>query len=333
MRDMRLSTLEHPDRLAGLQPAAACPLVDADELKHHLPDRHLLVEDDAGRIVARCSLWYRPQVRYDGDVPGFIGHYGAADGESAVMLLQGACDDLRHHGCSLAIGPLDGTTWRRYRFIIERGPDPPFFLEPDNPDSWPGHFRKAGFSHLAGYISSLNSDLVCHDPRQEELDRRMAELGVTVRPVNLAGFSGELESIYRLSLVSFAGNFLYSPISRNEFIAMYEKVRPLIRPELALVAEHEGSTVGFVFAIPDFCQQQRGEQLDRVVAKTIAILPDRRYRGLGRLLLNQVLKTAHDLGFRQAIHALMHESNRSVRMGLGDVRVIRRYALFGRRLG
>ena len=37
-----------------------------------------------------------------------------------------------------AVGPLDGSTWRRYRLVTERGVEPPFFMEPDNPDDWPG---------------------------------------------------------------------------------------------------------------------------------------------------------------------------------------------------
>ena len=51
--------------------------------------------------------------------------------------------------CTIAIGPVDGNTWQRYRLITEPGTEPPFFLEPDNPDAWPGQFTAAGFTPLA----------------------------------------------------------------------------------------------------------------------------------------------------------------------------------------
>ena len=43
----------------------------------------------------------------------------------------------------MAVGPMDGSTWRRYRFITERGAEPAFFLETYNPDVWPLNFTGA----------------------------------------------------------------------------------------------------------------------------------------------------------------------------------------------
>ena len=80
-------------------------------------------------------------------------------------MLSRACAALEAAGCATAIGPMDGTTWRRYRFMVDRGPEPAFFLEPDNPDDWPQHWRSAGFSILATYTSAANEDLAVEDPR------------------------------------------------------------------------------------------------------------------------------------------------------------------------
>ena len=90
------------------------------------------------------------------------------------------------------MAPIDGNTWNRYRLLTERGTEPVFFLEPDNPDDWPAHFRDNGFTPLANYYSALNEDLQRSDPRTGELMRRLAEQGIRLRSLDLHRFEEEL---------------------------------------------------------------------------------------------------------------------------------------------
>ena len=93
-----------------------------------------------------------------------------------------------------------------------------------------------------------------------------------------------------------------------------------------------GDLVGFLFAVPDMLQQKRGQTPDTIVIKTVAILPDARYRGLGRLLIVEMLRNAQALGYRQAISALMHCQNRSQVISRDCARPMREYSLFAREL-
>src|SRR5439155_18340435 len=129
---------------------------------------------------------------------GLLGHYGVRAGAAAAPLLALACDRLAAHGCTLAVGPMDGSTWQRYRLLTERGSEPAFFLEPDNPDDWPGHFTAAGFTALAHYYSALNADLEREDPRLAAVAGRLSAAGVTVRPLQLDRFDDELRGIFAL---------------------------------------------------------------------------------------------------------------------------------------
>jgi GNAT superfamily N-acetyltransferase len=69
-----------------------------------------------------------------------------------------------------------------------------------------------------------------------------------------------------------------------------------------------------------------------VVLKTIAVAPDYAGAGLGTLLMDRCHAAADALGYTRAIHALMHEDNRSLRVSRRYTRPMRRYALFGRSL-
>ena len=307
------------------------PAFDPALLRRHAPDEHqVCVEGD--RTVARCSLWWRRVPGLSGERLGAIGHFAATDEACGTRLLEEACRTLRARGCTLAVGPMDGNTWRRYRLITERGPEPAFLLEPDNPDEWPAYFRASGFQTLASYRSSVNDDLSHGDPRLDEVDARLARRGVRIRPVDAARFDEELRLAYAVSLESFRNNFLYTPLEESEFLEQNRPLQALIRPGLAWMALKGDDPVGFLFGLPDLARPERREPVTTYIVKTVAVLPRREYAGLGTLLMARTRLAARALGFGRAIHALMHEGNFSTNFSAGHVRTIRRYELFARNL-
>jgi GNAT superfamily N-acetyltransferase len=292
------------------------------------PDAHWAVEDDRA-IAARCSAWWRSLPRFEGQRVGFVGDYAAADPLAARRILRHACGRLRLEGCALAIGPIDGSTWQRYRFVTDRGTSPPFFLEPDNPAAWPASFEDEGFAVLATYRSAV-ADLE-RTTVAPTIDGAANE-HVTIRALNLQNVDGELRRLYHASIESFGGNLLYTPISEAEFVCLYQRVLPYVRPELVLLAEIGDQPVGFLFAIPDVLEAARtGTDTRTIVIKTLAVVPRCRGMGLGRQLFDRLNAVAAGLGFTRAIHALMHDGNVSQRIS-GDAHTIRRYALYAKAL-
>lgn len=302
------------------------------ELQQHSPDAHTAAANDAGEPAGRCSLWWRETPEVGGQRVGIVGHYAAQNGEAGRVLLDFACEQLAAQGCERAVGPMDGSTWRQYRLVTERGAEPPFFLEPDTPDAYLSHFQENGFAPCAQYSSAINTDLRQRDTRYERAEARREREGIHIRTLDIARIDEELRRIHALSLLSFRSNFLFAPISLPDFAALYTPLLPYVRPELVLLAERNNRLVGFLFAVPDCLQNQRGETCDTLVIKTIAVLPGREYAGLGHLLGVQCQLRAHDLGYRRAIHALMHDANNSRNLSGHYAQTMRRYALFSRPL-
>lgn len=289
-------------------------------------------------MTPHCAIYY------DGEIPtlpgerlGVIGQYEAPDAETGKATLDDACEQLAARGCTLAVGPMDGNTWRRYRFVTDSGDtrEPPFFLEPTNPPDYPAHWIAAGFTPLANYTSALADNLTQTDPRIGRIHDRLSEQGMTLRAVRVDYADDDLHAIYKLSLVSFRRNFLYTPLGEAEFKAQYQRVLPYVRPELTVMAHNsQGELAGFLFSVPDLNEAQRGgEAVRTVIVKTVAVLPGREWAGLGLLLVDSCHKAARAAGFTRAIHALMHESNASRNVsGAYSGRTIRRYTLYSRRL-
>ena len=307
--------------------------IDPGRFEQKRADVHLMAVDEHEGAAAECSLWWSQTPLLGHQRVGLIGHYRAANNSAAQALLTAACDRLRRGGCTCAVGPMDGSTWRRYRFVTDPGTEPAFFLEPQNPPEWPQQFLQTGFSPLATYFSALNADLAEQDPRLRDAENRLRTMGVVLRSAKADEARDVLRRMYRVACLAFRNSFLYTELSYDDFLCQYEKLLPLLRVELLMLAEQQTELVGFLFAVPDVLCQRRDTPMDTFIIKTVAILPRRELRGLGTLLVGQVQQIGRELGFRRCIGALMHERNTLVRnISANYGKPMRRYTLYAKDL-
>ncbi|RYD30445.1 MAG: N-acetyltransferase [Verrucomicrobiaceae bacterium] len=225
----------------------------------------------------------------------------------------------------------DGNTWRKHRFVIESNGRGPFLLEPRNPVEYPHLWEQAGFTILSRYSSSV-MPLDGGEVIPAAVKARLARSGVTVRKLDPARYDDELRIIHAISLASFSGNFLYTPLPEEGFLQSYRKVREHVDADFVRIAERDGVPCGFVFGIPDLEAAARGEK-PALIVKTLAVDPESRCAGLGSLLVVELHRTGQEKGYTEAIHALQHETNTSLKItGRHHGEVLRRYALFSRLL-
>lgn len=333
---MRVLAMNSSSDREALAKSSALPPFDAKQIEEQASDAHLCAVDGNGEVQAHCSLWWKQTPPLANNKVGAIGHYAAVDDDGAGELLHEAIARLRANGCTTAIGPMDGNTWRRYRFVTGNGsvqpPEHPFFMEPVNPPQWPAQFLCAGFSPVAEYYSALNSDLAWGEERIAPVEERFENLGITIRSAYGAELRIELKRIYAVSRIAFTRNFLYTELPEDAFLAQYTPLLARIEPALILLAERGPDLVGYLFAIPDFAQAARSSAIDTIIIKTVAIRPEPELRGLGTVLVARAQQVAHRLGFRRAIHALMHESNVSRNISRHYAETMRQYTLFSMEL-
>lgn len=315
-----------------LAETAGMPPFDASQIEGHNVDLHLCAVDESGKVRAQCSLWWNNVPPFQTHQVGVIGHYASHGDEPASALLQQALTTLRRHGCTIAIGPLDGNTWRHYRFVTDTGREEAFFLEPSNPPEWPLQFERAGFEPLAEYYSALNTNLTLEDERVAHHENRLAERGIVIRSATGGNLSEQLGRIYAVSRIAFSQNLLYTELPEEAFRAQYARILPYARPELVLLAERGTELAGYLFAIPDLAQVARGESIDTFLIKTVAILPQLELRGLGSVLVARAQQQGLQMGFRRCIHALMHKNSVSRNISGHYAATMRRYTLFSREL-
>jgi GNAT superfamily N-acetyltransferase len=329
---MKIVALHTSRERQTLADSVGLPPFSASQIDAHCADLHLCAVAESGEVQAHCSLWWKYAPPFGTHSVGVIGHYASVDDSPAADLLDEALNTLRRQGCTVAVGPMDGNTWRHYRFVTELGGEPPFFLEPANPPEWPLQFERAGFKPLAEYFSALNTNLALEDERIARHATRLAEHGVTIRTAEGENLNEQLGRIYAVSRIAFTQNFLYTELPEEAFRAQYARILPYARPELLLLAEQGTELAGYLFAIPDLAQAARGMPVDTFLIKTVAILPNADLRGLGSVLVARAQQQGSRLGFRRCIHALMHENNISRNISGHYAETMRRYTLYSREI-
>lgn len=295
-------------------------------------------------VVARWS----PELQdNDGRPIGMLGFFEAENDPEAVRtLLNTAVAWLREQSVGRVVGPMDGSTWARYRFNLGPHDAPSFLGEPINPPYYPALWEAAGFVACEEYYSKRVTDLRAAATKLERIGRRVHEQGYRFRTLRPERFEEELQIFYRLSCEIFTGNFLYRPIDWEVFLAMYMPLKPLINPRFVVFATApDGEEVGFLFAYPErrraVAAKQRWGKLGylwhsftrTINLKSLGVVTKHRRSGLGAALMHEGYEHAAKAGYRIGNLCLIRSDNPSGRLD-GEVgEVFRHYRLYERSAG
>lgn len=306
-------------------------------------------QDGAGlaRVVARLA----PELRDEAGKPlGMLGFFEAVDDERAAgELLLEALQWLRARGAGEILGPMDGDTWHRYRFNVGPFDRAPFLMEPYNKPCYPRLWERVGFVPLEGYHSRRVEDIAPVLAALEPEHERALAAGYRLRPLDSSRLRQELVLIRELSIRSFAGNYLYTELAEDEFLALYAGVEPLLDAELVWFAHApDDAPVAFVFAFADRFAAvaamkgkshllaklrflRRRGAADAVNVKTLGVLSEHRRARLSYALAYRVYRRARELGLAHANLCLIRDGNPSGKLDAGRGTILRRYTLY--RLG
>lgn len=250
-----------------------------------------------------------------------LGEFSCKIVEAGEAVLVEALAHIAAKGIDRVIGPMNGDTWHSYRFVTETDGSPAFLLEPSNKPHDVEVFQSAGFTPISRYFSA-----------RVPLANAARNTPPPTTAFEIETWDGEdpeglFAQVFDLSVEAFAGNAFYKPISRQDFLAMYMPVVPMIRKDLIFFARKaDGGLAGFLFGIPNYAE---GPQTKTVILKTYASL----VKGAGQHLAHAFHSAASRAGFATAIHALIHDDNLSaLRSAAEGAEIFRRYTLFGRKL-
>ncbi len=206
--------------------------------------------DTVGRIVAIYNETY---MKFHGEKAGFFGFFDCID-ENAVArkLIEKVKQWLREKGISLLRGPMNFSSNDEWGLLIEGFDEPPMIMMPYNFSYYQNLIERCGLTKA----KDLFAYIVDVPEKPPEKAYRVADIAVKqrikVRPINIKSFKEEMSIFKTIYNSAWEKNWGFVPMTDEEIGYMAKKLKPIIIPELTLIAECNDKAVGFMMMLPDF---------------------------------------------------------------------------------
>ncbi len=291
--------------------------------------RYLLAEDAAGRVLGRVTahINHRHNEYWD-ERTGFFGFFECVDDVEAAKAMMAAVEEwLAERGMERVRGPFNFSTNEECGFLAAGFDKPPAFMMPYNPPYYLQLMDALGYRKVKDLVS-WTYDCGGQVPAYlERFGRRAPDrLSVTVRSLRMNEFDQEVARAFRVYNEAWSDNWGFVPMSEAEFAYMARSLRPVVDPEVAIIAEVDGEPVGFSLALPDYnpvLRKMRGRllpfgvfrfllgrrKLDRVRVITMGVVEEHRRRGVDILMIYRTFVNGIARGYYRGEFGWILEEN------------------------
>jgi GNAT superfamily N-acetyltransferase len=267
---------------------------------------------------------------------GFVGFFDCEpDPEAASALLSGANRLLSTQSATTALGPVNLTTHDEVGLLVDGFDQPHSFLTNYNPRYYADYFESGGYRKYKDLFAYRLASDFTSSPTLERLMRVMRHRYVggsalRIRPVSMKNWTQELRLVHDLYNACFGDLWGFVPLRWEEFRERASAFRPMLRPELGLIAQVNGVPAGFALGLPEFNHVLAGSdgrllplgwlRLARGIGRLrvvrlilLGVLPEHRGNGLAVLLGKKFVDQAIALGFEWGEASVVQETNAAMR--------------------
>jgi GNAT superfamily N-acetyltransferase len=280
-----------------------------------------------GRIAAMID---RNHIKFHNEPVGFFGYFECLpDCAVAGELLDAAARWLKVRDIEIMRGPVNPSLNEECGFLLEGFDTAPMIMTAYTPAYYLDYMERCGLTKardLYAYISVLRE--VATGERLEKLASTVKARipGLALRPVNMQRFPREMAAVRAIYNSAWRHNWGFVPMTDAEADAMANRLKPLIVPELLIMAEVNGMPAAFFVALPDY-NQVLGKLNGRLgplgIAKflwfsrkikdirvlAMGVTEEFRRKGLEGLLYLEAFKAAVKKGYQRAEMSWILEDN------------------------
>lgn len=319
---------------------------------HEIAEVQTFLARQDGKVVGRiAAILNHAHNRQYGERRGFFGFYESIDDQAvADGLFDAARKWLADRDIHQLRGPANPSMNYETALLIDGFDSPPTFMMTYNPPYYARLLESYGLRKCHDLFAFFGE--VEQLPEVEKrlghlADQAMARSQATIRPMNTKHFRQEVElflDLYNRSLTSMWG---FVPLSPGELRQLAADLRRLLVPELVVVAEAEGRSVGVILGLLDYNPRikeidgrlfpfgflrllSRKRDMHRVRVVSINVLPEYQRWGLGLVLMRSLVPHALASGVTEAEFSWVSEENDLARMGLekGGARIYKTYRMY-----
>ncbi len=203
-----------------------------------------------GRVAAIVDRNYNAFQKENAGAFGFF--ESVDDVEVARAVMESARQWLRERGAAVIRGPLSPSTNYECAMLVDGFDSPPNVMMPYNSPSYPRMLEAIGLRKCKDLLAYWSTPLEVNAAKVERVARRAAGgQGVAIRQIRMKKFDEEVRTIWNLYNASWAHNWGFVPMTREEFLHEAAEMKQILKPEFVLLGEVEGRPVGFALALPN----------------------------------------------------------------------------------
>ena len=259
---------------------------------------------------------------------GFFGFFESIDDQAVANALY---DTARHwlatRGVTAMRGPASPSVNDEYGLLVDGFDKSPAVLMTYNPEYYVRLVEGYGFVKVKDlYAYYVHKDKVFTEKLvrvSEALEKRE---GMVFRSLNMKKFDEEVRTIRELYNKGWSRNWGEVPMTEEEFDYVAKDLKPVVNPELVILAEINGKPVGFAMSLPDLNVVLKGnrkgyfipgllrlllfkKRIDFVRIIILGVLPEYLNSGIGGVLFYETARRAVEQGYPHGEASWVVEDN------------------------
>jgi len=272
---------------------------------------------------------------------GFFGFFDTVDDqEVAGKLFEAASTWLKQRGANNFVGPANPTTNDACGLLVDGFDRPPVAMMTYNKPYYAKLIEAAGFRKQVDLIA-YDMSTAGADERsirlQEAIETRLKARGITIRPINMKDFRNETDKVKAVYNSAWDKNLGFVPATDAEFRYLAKDMKMILDPDFCLIAEHNGSFVGFALAVPDINEILRRipkgrlfpsgifkllfgiKKIKYIRVLALGVVDEYRRLGIEACFYARIIKSAQQKNLRGAEASWILEHNEMMKKGIESI--------------
>ncbi len=209
-----------------------------------------------GEMVGRiASIIDHHYIEFQQEKVGFFGFFESVDDvEVSDALLSRVKGWLREHGMEKMAGPMNPSTNDECGLLVDGFDVSPCLMMPYTPPYYPPLLERVGLKKAMDLYAYLLEKSTFLFDRLDRITKRVMkrEPGLRIRPIDLRHIDDELKIIKEIYNQAWSKNWGFVPLTETEIDDLAKNLKPLVVPDIVLLAYFGEEPVGFSVSLPDY---------------------------------------------------------------------------------
>ena len=302
-----------------------------------------------GRIIAHYDNCHN---KYHHENRGCFGFFECIDDPTVSRALFDAARNwLTQQGMKEMYGPLNFLMYDKSGLLIDDfDSDPPLEVT-YNPAYYVDLFLDYGFQKaIDWYAYHARTDRVLPPVLYKMRDRFLrSKNGIRFRDADKDNFWEDTSKIGKCFNLAWKDNWGHIPLSDNHFDVFAKELKPVVKPELIIMAEQGDELVAHILSVPDLNQAIKRangrlfpfgflkilwgmRKITRAKISTMGILPEYRGKGLESFFFLETLERMKKMGYKEVDMSVVVETNTPLidileKFGVERYKTLRHYTI------